>query len=78
MGDWLLSLVDLKVHGPIGAAMVGLIYFGRRHLQRDAREFKEVDGRVKELELDRVVRSDINRIDDKLDRLLLLMAERKR
>lgn len=65
--EWLTSMVDFKVHGPLGMAVVGLIYFGWQHVKMDRRANGDFDVRVRALEVDRVVKADINRLDDKLD-----------
>lgn len=79
-----MSLIDYKVHGPLGAAVVAIIYWGRKHLISDRREFKAVDERFKVLEVDRVKRADLERLDGKLDRIaaqntetLRMLAERR-
>ena len=84
MTDWLFSLLDLKIHGPLGAAVVGIIYFGRKHLIADGSKFERVEARVMELETDRVVSADMVRLDAKLDRIvdqnietLRMLAERR-
>jgi hypothetical protein len=75
VGDWLLNLIDLKIHGPIGAAVVGIVYYGTRHIKSNAKEFRAVDERCKALETDRVVKADWVRLDDKLDAITLQNAE---
>jgi hypothetical protein len=84
MTDWLLNLLDWKVHGPIGAAVVGLIYFGRKHVISDHQRFEQIKASVRVLEIDRVVRADIASLDAKLDRIaeqnvetLRMLAERR-
>lgn len=85
MLDGILGLFDLKLHGPIGAAVAGIVYFGSKHIKRTAKEFHVVDERFKVLEVDRVVKADWVRLDDKLDAIatqnietLRLLAEWKR
>lgn len=70
MTDWLLGMLDLKIHGPLGAAVVGIIYFGRKHFYSDAKKFDKVEARVMALETDRVVSADMVRLDAKLDRIV--------
>lgn len=84
MSDWLMSLIDFKVHGPLGAAVVAIVYWGRKHFISDRREFKAVDERFKALEVNRVTREDYNRLDAKLDSIagqntetLRMLAERR-
>jgi len=66
MGDWLLSLLDWKVHGPLGAAVVAILYAGRQHMKRDARSFEHLETRLKVLETDRVVQADVKRLEDQM------------
>lgn len=66
MGDWLLSLLDWKVHGPLGAAVVAILYAGRQHMRKDARGFEHIDTRLKALETDRVVQADVKRLEDQM------------
>lgn len=76
MGDWLLSLLDWKVHGPLGAAVVGVAYYVRKHVVHDSKRFEKADERVRQLEINHVTKDDVNRIDGKIDEVLRLLASR--
>jgi len=65
--EWLTSLIDFKVHGPLGMAVVGIVYFGWQHVKADRKANGHFDERVRALEVDRVVKADIYRLDGKLD-----------
>lgn len=82
--EWLTSLVDFKVHGPLGAAVVAIVYFGWQHVKADRRSQGHLDERCRALEVDRVVKADWVRLDDKLDAIaqqntetLRMLADRK-
>lgn len=84
MSDWLMSLIDYKVHGPLGVAVVAIIYLGRKHFISDKKEFGKADDRIRALEVDRVKRADLERLDSKLDNIaaqntetLRMLAERR-
>jgi len=61
------DLFDWKVHGPLTAVVAGIVYMGRKHLQKDARGFEHIDTRLKALETDRVVQADVKRLEDQMN-----------
>jgi len=60
------NLIDWKVHGPMGAAIVAMVYAGVKHFKADMKGFREVDARLKELETDRVKTADVKRLEDQM------------
>jgi len=82
--EWLAGLIDFKVHGPLGAAVVGMIYFGWQHVKADRKANGHFDERVRALEVDRVVKADFLHLDGKLDKIvqqnidtLTILADRR-
>jgi hypothetical protein len=71
----LIGLFDIKLHGPIGAAVAGIVYFGTKHIKANAKDFRHIDERCKALEIDRVVKADWVRLDAKLEAISLQNVE---
>ena len=62
-------LAALELHGPIAAVAIGLVYIGRQHIKEDASHHHQVEERLRILETDRVVKADLERVYDRVERL---------
>lgn len=68
----------MKQHGAIGAAVLFIAYMGNRHMKSDSRFHHEVSERLRVLEMDRVVKADINRVGDQITAVSTELATAQR
>ena len=62
-------LKALELHGPIAALVIAAVYVGRAHIKEDSSTHRAVEARLRALEADRVVKADLERVYDRVERL---------
>lgn len=71
-------LEQCKLHGPLAAVVAAVVYFGDRHVKRDARNHEAADVRLRDLETKRVVPEELTRVHERLNSLSDQLAESQR
>jgi hypothetical protein len=67
MIEFLTNFLDWKIHGPLSAAVVAIAYLGNKHVKADASRHAKMNERLADLETDRIVKADFNRLEDRMD-----------